>query len=61
MWINIFIFQNPVGGRLGRHGPLALGPVDPMEKDINPGELYNMLNMVAHDVMEVVEPKVHVM
>ena len=61
MWINIFILQNPVGGRLGGRGPLALGPVDPMEKDINRGELYNMLNMVAHDVMEVVEPKVHVM
>ena len=60
MWINIFIFQFPVGGPLGGHGPLALGPVD-MEKEIDQGELSNMLNMVVHDVLEVVVPKVHVL
>ena len=60
MRLNIFIFQFPVGGRLGGHGVLALGPVD-MEKDIEGGELSNMLKMVVHDVMEVVEPKVHVL
>ena len=59
MQINIFIFQFPVGGRLGGHGPLALGPVD-MEKDIRGGESSNMLDMAADDVMEVVLPKVHV-
>ena len=59
MWINIFIFQFPVGGRLGGAGPLALGPVD-MELDIEIGERSNMLEMVADNVMEVVGPKVHV-
>ena len=59
MWINIFTFQFPVGGRLGRHGPLALSPVD-MEKNIEKGELSNLLDMVAHDVMEVKRTKVHV-
>ena len=59
MWINIFIFQGPVGGRLGGHGPLALGPVD-MEKGIRGGESSNMLDTAADDVMEVVLPKVHV-
>ena len=59
MWINIFIFQFPVGGRLGGHGPLALGRVD-MEKGIRGGESSNMLDMAADDVMEVVLPKVHV-
>ena len=60
MWISIFIFQFPVGGHLGGHGPLALGPVD-MEKNIEGGELPNMLDMVAHDVQEVVLPKFHVL
>ena len=60
MWINNFIFQDPVGGLVGGHGTLALHPVD-MEKDIEGGELSKVLDMVAHDVMEVVEPKVHVM
>ena len=59
MWINIFIFQFPVGGRLGGHGVLALGPVD-MEKDIEKGALSNMLVMVVHDVLEVIRTKVHV-
>ena len=56
----MFIFQFPVSGRLGRHGPLALGLVD-MEKDIEKGELSNMLDMVADNVMEVVQMKVHVL
>ena len=59
MWINTSIFQFIVSGHLGRDGPLALGPVD-MEKEIDQGELSNMLNMVAHNVLEVVVPKVHV-
>ena len=59
MWINISIFQFPVSGRLGRHGPLALGLVD-MENDIEKGELSNLLDMVAHNVMEKIRPKVHV-
>ena len=60
MWINIFIFQFPVSGRLGRHGPLALSLVD-MENDIEKGELSNVLDMVAHNVLEVVGQKVHVL
>ena len=61
MWISIFIFQFPVGGRLGGHGPLALSPVDMEGKELEEGELSNMLDMVAHDVLEVVVPKFHVL
>ena len=60
MWINIFIFKFPVGGRLGGHGVLALAPVD-MEKDIEGGELSKVLDMVAHNVMERVVSKVRVL
>ena len=60
MLIIIFIFQILVGGHLGGPGPLALGPVD-MVKDIEVGVLSNMLDMVAHNVLEVVGQKVHVL
>ena len=60
MWINIFIFQFPVGGHLGGPGPLALGPVD-MVKALEVGELSNMLDMVAQNVLEVKGQKSYVL
>ena len=47
------IFQFTVSGRLGVDGPPALSPVD-VELNIEVGELSDMLDMVAGDVMEVV-------
>ena len=47
------IFQFTVSGHLGVDGPPALSPVD-VELNIEVGELSDMLDMVAGDVVEVV-------
>ena len=49
----ILTLQLTVSGHLGEDGPPALSPVD-VELNIEVGELSDMLDMVAGDVMEVV-------
>ena len=60
---NILFFQFPVGGHLGHLGVIldlhVLGPVD-VELDIELGELSDMLDMVAENVMEAICQKFHV-
>ena len=53
------IFQFTVSGHLGVDGPPALSPVD-VELNIEVGELSDMLDMVAGNVMEAVVQKFHV-
>ena len=56
---NILFFQSPVGGHLGVGGLNVLGPVVE-ELNLEVGELSDMLDMVAENVMEAVGQKFHV-